>query len=123
AVVLTDIERVTGKRPAANRYDERNWAIALPKPLTAAIIALPGVRVGRRIHQPATLPAFVLDEACPVAVVREFLAGLFGADGWAPVLHGLSERDEDAILEPPAFSQSAKPEYIGQLRAVMDDLI
>ena len=34
-----------------------------------------------------TLPAFVLDERCPIAVVREFLAGVFGADGHAPVLH------------------------------------
>jgi aconitase A len=121
--VLNDIELVTGKRPAATRYDERKWAIVLPRELTAAVSALPGVRVGRRINQPATLPAFVLDESCPEALVREFLGGLFGADGWAPVLHRLSAREEDAVLEPPAFSQSAKPEHVGQLREVMDNLV
>src|SRR3989449_7008164 len=58
--VLDDIERITGKRPAGTRYDERKWSIALPKELTTAIGALPGVRVGRRIRQP-----FVLDPRCP----------------------------------------------------------
>jgi hypothetical protein len=122
-VVLNDVELVTGKRPAATRYDAHKWTIVLPKELTAAMIALDGVRVGRRIQQPPTLPAFVLDANCPVAVAREFLGGLFGADGWAPVLHRFSEREEDAVLEPPAFSQSAPPEHVAHLRGRMDDLL
>ncbi|HKR01932.1 MAG TPA: aconitate hydratase AcnA [Pyrinomonadaceae bacterium] len=121
--VLNDIELVTGKRPAAARYDERKWTVVLPRELTAAISALPGVRVGRRINQPAALPAFVLDESCPIALIREFLGGLFGADGWAPVLHRLSTREKNAVLEPPAFSQSAKPEHVSQLREMMGNLI
>jgi aconitase A len=122
-VVLNDIETITDQRPAASRYDERQWSIVLPRNLTAAVVALPGVCVGRRIDQPPTLPAFVLDGRCPVSVVREFLGGLFGADGCAPALHRISEREEDAVLEPPAFSQSAKPEHTEQLRTLMGDLI
>ncbi|MCY7376697.1 MAG: hypothetical protein LH472_12125, partial [Pyrinomonadaceae bacterium] len=122
-VVLSDIELVSGKRPAANKYDERKWTIVLPKELTAAIIALPGVRGGQRIHQPAGLPAFVLDENCPAAVVREFLGGMFGADGWSPRLHRQSSREEDAVLQPPAFSQSAKPEYVSDLREMMNQTL
>src|SRR5262249_24072932 len=122
-VVLNDVELVTGKRPAARRYDERKWTIVLPAQLTEAITTAPGVRIGRRIHQPPTLPAFVLDEKCPVAVVREFLGGLFGADGQAPVLHRLSERTGDAILGHPAYSQSAKPEHVEPLKTVMRDLV
>ncbi|MGI8882859.1 MAG: aconitase family protein, partial [Pyrinomonadaceae bacterium] len=122
-IVLNDIELITGKRPAANKYDERKWAIVLPKELTAAIVALPGVRVGRRINQPAKLPAFVLEESCPVAVVREFLGGMFGADGWSPVLHRQGTREEDSVLKPPAFSQSTKPEYVNDLREMMNKLL
>jgi aconitase A len=122
-VVLKDIELITGKRPAANKYDERKWTIVLPQELTATIVALPGVRVGQRIHQPATLPSFVLDESCPLAIVREFLGGMFGADGWSPNLKRLGGREEDAILTPPAFSQSAKPEHIPHLREVMNQLL
>ena len=122
---LDDVELLTGKRPAGTRYDERTWSIALPRELTAAIIALPGVRVGRRIEQAASLPAFVLDNGCPVSVVREFLGGLFGADGHAPVLRRTNAYKgvDGASLTPPAFSQTAKPEHVGALVQQMRDVI
>jgi aconitase A len=120
--VLNDIELLTGKRPAANRYDERKWSIALPMELTRAITSLPGVRVGQRIHQPPALPQLVLRPECPVAVVREFLAALFGADGHAPTLHRQGTSEDKAVLEPPAYSQSAKPEHVDALKAVMRQL-
>jgi hypothetical protein len=122
-VVLNDVESLTGKRPAAKQYDERKWTIVLPAELTEAITGLPGVRVGRRIDQTPTLPAFVLDDNCPTAMTREFLGGLFGADGWAPSLHRYSEGEEDADIGYPAYSQAAKPEHVEQLREVMRSLI
>ncbi len=121
--VLDDIELLTGCRPAATRYDPRKWSIVLPKPLTDAIRTLPGVRTGRRIQQAPTFPAFVMDENCPLAVVREFLGGLFGADGHAPVLHRWGERENEATLEPPAYSQSSIPEHVEALKQRMEDLI
>jgi len=120
---LADIELLTGKRPAANRYDERKWSIALPKELTAAISALPGVRIGQRIHQAPMLPEFVLQPDCPVSVVREFLGGLFGADGHAPTLGRQGSNEDRAVLRAPAYSQSAKPEHVQQLKAVMQQII
>jgi aconitase A len=120
--VLDDVELLTGSRPTAARYDERKWTIVLPKPLTDAISTLPGVRTGRRIQQAPALPAFVSDESCPLTVVREFLGGLFGADGHAPVLHRWGEREEEATLEPPAYSQSTIPEHVEALKQVMGDV-
>jgi aconitase A len=120
--VLDDVELLVGYRPAATRYDLRKWTIVLPKPLTDAISTLPGVRTGRRIQQAPTLPAFVLDESCPLAVVCEFMGGLFGADGHAPVLHRWGEREEEATLEPPAYSQSTIPEHVEALKQVMGDV-
>ncbi|MGH2481647.1 MAG: hypothetical protein ACRDHW_18500, partial [Ktedonobacteraceae bacterium] len=109
-------------RLAATRYDERKWTIVLPKPLTDAIIMLSGVRTGQRIHQAPLLPAFVLDDNCPLAVVREFLGGTFGADGHAPTLHRWGKGKGDATLEPPAYSQSAIPEHVEALKQVMGDM-
>ncbi len=122
-MVLNDIELLTGKRPAGTQYDERKWSIALPMELTNAVVTLSGVRVGRRIDQPATLPDFILDPACPVALLREFLGGVFGGDGHAPTLHRLSDRDDDAVLESPAFSQSAKADNVAQQKVMMHQLI
>ena len=121
--VLADLERITGKRPTGSRYDARKWSIVLPMDLTAGICQLHGVTVGQRIHQAPSLPSFVADATCPVAVVREFLGGSFGADGWAPVLHRQGVREADAVLKPPAYSQTAKQEHVPQLRAMMDELL
>ncbi len=121
--VLDDVELLTGCRPTATRYDEKKWTIVLPQPLTTAISMLPGVRTGRRIQQVPALPAFVLDESCPLTVVREFLGGLFGADGHAPVLHRWGESEDEATLESPAYSQSTIPEHVEALKQVMGDVI
>ncbi len=121
--VLDDVELLTGCRPSATRYDERKWTIVLPKPFTEAICTLSGVRTGRRIQQKPTLPAFVLDENCPVAVVREFLGGLFGADGHAPTLHRWGKYEDDATLDPPAYSQSTVPEHVEALKQIMREIV
>jgi aconitase A len=120
--VLDDIDLVTGKRPAGSRYDERKWSIALPRELTAAIMTLPGVRVGKRIEQASALPAFVLDERCPVAVVREFLGGVFGADGHSPRLCIATTVDKGSLCYP-AYAQSALPQHVAQLKQTMNDII
>jgi aconitase A len=121
--VLSDIELLSVKRPIAKAYDERKWTVVLPKCLTSLILALPGVRVGRRIDQEPGLPQFVLDSACPVAVVREFLAGLFGADGHAPTLKYFGNAEHQASVAPPAYSQSAKPEFVEATKRMMGDII
>jgi len=121
--VLADVELITGKRPAGTKYDERKWSIALPSELTTAIVALQGVRVGQRMYQAPSLPTFVLDEHCPVAIVREFLGGTFGADGHAPALRRLASRDGDAILARPAYSHAVLPEHVARQREVMDELV
>jgi aconitase A len=121
--VLNDVELLSGKRPLARAYDERKWSIVLPRALTSSILSLPGIRIGRRIDQEPGLPEFVLDDRCPVAVVREFLGGLFGADGHAPVLHYFGKEEHQASLEPPAYSQSAKPEFVESTKRMMYDIV
>jgi aconitase A len=122
-VVLKDIELVTRKRPAGTRYDERKWSIALPMDLTAGIISLAGIRVGRRIHQPPALPSFVLDERCPVAIVREFLGGTFGADGTAPVLKRYGSDELDGFLEQPGYSHAVKQKHVAAQKDVMHQIL
>src|SRR4029077_19230080 len=60
---------------------------------------------------------------CPVAVVREFLGGMFGADGWGPALKRMSANERESTLSAPAFSQTAKPEHVPALRNLILDLI
>jgi aconitase A len=121
--VLNDIELLTGKRPKATAYDQRKWSIVLPLELTQSVLPLEGVRTGRRIDQPAFLPDFLLKPECPVSVIREFLGGTFGADGHAPVLSRHGKTKDQASLEPPMYSQSAKPEFVDSTKQKMNHII
>jgi aconitase A len=122
-MLLDDIELLTGLRPAANRYDQRKWSVVLPMTLTKSILCLQGVQTGKRVLQPPSLPDFVLHDDCPVAVVREFLGGVFGADGHAPTLHRWGDGEDDSGLDPPAFSQSTIPAYVDSLRETMREIM
>ena len=117
--VLNDVELLTGKRPVGSAYDDRKWSIVLPTELSRSVQSLAGVRLGRRIDQAAFLPDFVLEKNCPVAVIREFLAGLFGADGHAPTLRRYGKTEDQASLGLPAYSQSAKPEFVDSTKQKM----
>jgi aconitase A len=121
--VLNDIELLTAKRPKATAYDERKWSIVLPLELTQSVLSLDGVRVGRRIDQPAFLPDFLLQPQCPVSVIREFLGGTFGADGHAPTMHRFGKTTDQATLTPPRYSQSAKPEFVDSTKQKMEHII
>ncbi len=122
-MILNDIDSITGLHPVGNRYDERKWSIVLPSVLTKAMAAVPGVQVGTKIDQPPTFPAFILESSCPVAVVREFLGGLFGADGHAPTLHYWGTSDEDSSLQTPAYSRSTIPVHLVRSREFMNELV
>ncbi len=117
--ILVDIELLTGCRPVASRYDDLKWSIVLPRELTVAMLALEGVKAGKRIHQSHELPAFVLAPECPVSIVREFLGGMFGADGHSPVLKRGGDDADQACLGAPAFSRTAVAEHVESLRAVL----
>src|ERR1700691_1653003 len=121
--VLNDIELLTSKRPKATAYDPRKWSIVLPLELTRCVLSLAGVRVGRRIDQPAFLPDFLLKPECPISVIREFLGGTFGADGHAPILHRYGKTADQASLIPPMYSQSAKPEFVDSTKQKMQRII
>jgi aconitase A len=123
AMMLNDIELITGFRPAANRYDERKWSVVLPMTLSRAMMSLAGVQTGKRIQKPPTLPDFVTRPDCPLSVVREFLGGLFGADGQAPSLHRYGGRDEDSTLGAPAFSLSTIPALVERAKGMMQELV
>jgi len=94
---------------------------SVPSCFMKAVSALDGIVVGRRSTQPMSLPAAILDDRCPVAVVREFLAGLFGADGHAPALdRSLRQRSQIAGVQ---FTRVVQAEHLDSGRMIFDRLI
>jgi len=62
------------------------YKINIPCKLLKNIVALKGMMTGARVKQPSTLPEFLTKPDCPLPLIREFIAGLFGGDGHTCVI-------------------------------------
>ena len=110
-----DVDQKVFKHDSANHY-----SVNIPKFLMYAILEVKGILIGKRVNQPATLPEFILDPACPRPIVREFLGGLFGGDGHTCCL-GMHRGKRD-IITSIGFSKSKTVEHLESLRKMMEDL-
>jgi len=96
------------------------YQVTIPAKLANHIIKLKGILIGRKVNQPASLPAFILDPQCPLPIVREFLGGLFGGDGHTCVL-GMHRGKRD-ILSSISFSQTKHSNHLDSLMEMMNQL-
>lgn len=56
-------------------------SITIPSNLSKIFHSLEDIVVGKRTTQEMKLPKFILDNNCPLSIIREFIGGLFGGDG------------------------------------------
>ncbi|MBS0628000.1 MAG: hypothetical protein JSS09_07300, partial [Verrucomicrobia bacterium] len=82
----TTISRRLTDPNTARGVKGNTFRITLPASLAKDIHSIDGIVVGKRSTQAMMLPSFLLDKNCPLAIIREFLGGLFGGDGVAPCL-------------------------------------
>ena len=90
-IFVNDIKLLTDQCPKITNCERDEikgniYCVHVPKILVDQILLLDGVPIGKRSHQPYTLPTFLFEANCPLSVVREFLGGLFGGDGTSPSL-------------------------------------
>jgi intein/homing endonuclease len=88
--ILQDVFTVTGKTPKIQTCESKygqTFNIFLPGDFARSLSTLPSMTVGRRTTQAASYPEFLYDENCPKSILREFLAGCFGGDGWSPYIN------------------------------------
>ena len=117
--IMDDILAVTGKTPKicdceSPTNGSKTYTIYLPNSFARFLATLPGMTVGRRTTQPASYPAFLFD--APTSIIREFLAGCFGGDGWAPYLNGNT-------FSKVGFSQAICSEFMESLQERMEEFI
>ena len=96
------------------------YSIRIPDELLYSIIKIKGVVIGTKIKQPAQLPEFILEPSCPKPIIREFLGGLFGADGHTCVL-GMHRGKRD-LLSSISFSKTKTVPHLGSLTKMMEDI-
>ena len=88
-------------------------------PLMQMIKSVKGMPHGTRVSQACEWPSFILSEQCPRAIVREFLAGLFGGDGHSPCLIKTENTYSFSRIQ---FSQTCCPQYTGHMVELMEKL-
>ena len=115
--IMGDIYTITGKSPMIRdclspTNGSKCYVINLPNEFSYSMAHLSGITVGRRTTQEAVYPDFLFDTACPKSVVREFLAGCFGGDGWTTYING-------NLFSNVGFSQSICTEFLDTMEERM----
>jgi hypothetical protein len=118
-LVLNDIELLCGIRPGTG---ENVYQAVFPSVLARAIFATDPVAFepGPRIGKPFQLPSWITRPGCPKVILCEFLGGMFGGDGHAPILGGESGK---LRVTPVQFSRSKRGPQADSLRAGMDRIV
>ena len=109
---VEDIYILTGKRPVISKTTGDKgtvYTVGIPREWAKLLSELPGMPLGKRIIQPMTIPDFLLKEDCPLSLIREFVAGLFGGNGHVPRLN--FNKNGNSSITPVKFSQSIVEKY------------
>jgi DNA-directed RNA polymerase beta subunit/intein/homing endonuclease len=96
------------------------YIVRIPSSLMKNINQLSGILKGKRVKQPGQLPDFIMDDSCPRPIIREFLGGLFGADGHTCYL-GMHREKRD-LLTSISFSQSKQIQHLDSLQIMMENI-
>jgi DNA-directed RNA polymerase II subunit RPB2 len=97
-------------------FVERNiYSVRIPHNLMKHIMNINGIMTGSKVAQPSILPEFILAPDCPLPVIREFIAGMFGGDGHT--CH-ISKNTVTSL----SFSKSKNIAYIASLKTMMDNI-
>jgi DNA-directed RNA polymerase II subunit RPB2 len=103
------------------KFKNRNsYFINIPNIITTNILKLNGIILGKKINQPAQFPEFILDPNCPKPIIREFLGGLFGANGNSCIL--TNHRGKRNLVTSVSFSKSKTLEHLESLAKMLEDI-
>jgi DNA-directed RNA polymerase II subunit RPB2 len=104
--LLTGVASVSRHTQDTDKFGKDVWETTFPPALARLIHGFDGIVAGGRVASNYSFPAFIEDPNCPLPIVRELLAGMFGGDGHCPVLSSRKRGVEDDILSGVSFSLS-----------------
>jgi DNA-directed RNA polymerase II subunit RPB2 len=117
--ILDDLKMFTNIKQTKFKY-KNLYSINLPNNFTQMLLNIKGLIYGKKSIQKAELPEFILKENCPIPIIREFLAGLFGGDGHTCYLS--KHRNKRDLLTSISFSQTKSKNHIKSLYHMMNDI-
>lgn len=79
--LVTEIDETPKIKDVKTENWGSNYLINLSNEFTNLLRSIEGVLKGKKVTQERQIPLFILEDDCPKSVIREFLGGMFGADG------------------------------------------
>ena len=114
---INDYEIVTGLKDVPIIDDQDSlYIIRITNELTNLLRSIDGILIGKRY-----IPSFLLNDICPKSVIREFLGGLFGADGHSPRLN--IRNGYRTFIENIKFTWSTDKEHIKDLKNTFINIV
>lgn len=114
ANILADLKLFTTIKQTKFEY-KTLYRIQLPAAFTKILVQIKGIMTGARVKQATTLPEFLLADNCPLPIIREFIAGLFGGDGHTC---NISKNTFSYV----SFSQSKIKPHLDSLTSMMEQI-
>jgi DNA-directed RNA polymerase II subunit RPB2 len=115
--ILDDLKLFNGTDQETVKLNSLNiYTIKLSTEFNNNLKYVKGILSGAKIYQKACLPEFINDN-CPTPIIREFLGGLFGGDGFSCCLG--SRRNKDDMLTTIKYSQTKQTPYLKSLVDMM----
>jgi len=114
ANILADLKLFTTIKQT-NFIHKNLYEIRLPATFTKILVQIKGIMTGARVKQATTLPEFLLADNCPLPIIREFIAGLFGGDGHTC---NISKNTFTYV----SFSQSKIKPHLDSLTSMMEQI-
>lgn len=111
---IKDLELFTPIKQT-NFKSKNLYMVKIPTLLVNNFIKIKGLMTGARVKQQTTLPEFLLEPNCPLPLIREFIAGLFGGDGHTC---NISKNTFTYI----SFSQSKVIGHLDSLKTMMEQI-
>lgn len=96
---------------------ENAFYFDLPRSISKGYLTIPGITMGKRTSQKSSFPDFIMDNKCPLPILKEFLGGFFGGDGHTPCYRNKS-KDFSCV----AISQTKDINNIDNLKLFMKNI-
>lgn len=121
-MIVNDLKIITGidhKYTECTR-DKKGYDIYVVSCFAQYIASMNGVIYGAKIKQSGLWPEFVIKDDFPVPLLKEFLGGVYGADGHTNKLY--KRRGRVDLGKGIGFSRSNVDEHFGSLETSMEQL-
>eukprot|EP00184_Porphyridium_aerugineum_P002310 CAMPEP_0184699762 /NCGR_PEP_ID=MMETSP0313-20130426/5905_1 /TAXON_ID=2792 /ORGANISM="Porphyridium aerugineum, Strain SAG 1380-2" /LENGTH=1727 /DNA_ID=CAMNT_0027158887 /DNA_START=239 /DNA_END=5422 /DNA_ORIENTATION=+ len=119
--ILMDIELAVDQVCSIQHphQDSNEYKVWLPAELLRDFHESFSILPGQRVFLAHSLPDLVLDPKCPKSFVREFLGGMFGANGLAPLPGSRSWKPVAFTMSKADGHQESSERLFSQLRALL----